>query len=432
MSLLAAFALASPAQAGQQLFRLAIYVNDGVTPEGALTGTNDIRRLTDDLDGLRLQQIFQNTDWSNPLAVGVTAGVDLRGVPAVLSFPANSSNLIVTLPFLGFVVTFDAGDRDGSLEEFEQWLTGELEVATASKDVLTAILQDLVAKSPVDPIAGNPGSLQSRMFEAAFYTATSDLFRPKPGTPAEAEWRGEDLFRTTANFEHFEAGPWSGDVLEVGLDYQMNFRNPKWAVLLDLPFVFSRTERSESYLVSAGVGVQYRPTHWWNITPSFRIGGAGSFKLGAVAIMPNVNLTSSMKWSFGANELSIGGRTVDTPPFELAIGNMFGWNGTFDDLSIAGIRIAYRLNNYVLRNGIDLTYRFPAQFLGASPAVSVFFVDTWIPGSDLYLQHYNELGVRIGTQRRTGGVWRDALNFDVGWAFGREYDSVRLRLSYRF
>ena len=426
-------ALSSHAAANEPLFRALIGVNDGVTgPEANTASANDIRQLSDQFTTENLERLFSNQNFSNPDQVGVAAGVNLRGVPLFISFPSGSATLTVSLPSIQRTITFTGADRDESLQQFEDWLRGLTRSNDPQGDALTALLQELVARSPVDPIAGNPSSLQSRMFEAAFATATTGLFRPEPGTPEAAEWTGEDLFRVNGGYEYFQGGPWQGNVFELGLDYQLNFRNPKWAVLFDLPVIITQTQSAESYLVSAGLGVQFRPTHWWNITPSFRLGGAGSFKLGAVAIMPNVNLTSSMRWSLQDKEVRLGEGSLDLSAFELGIGNMVGWNGTFDDLEIADIRIAYDLDNYAIRNGIELTYRFSARWLGAAPTAKLFFVDTWILGSRLFLDHYNELGVELGTQRRTNGTWRDALAFDVSWAFGDRYDALRLRASYRF
>jgi hypothetical protein len=425
--------LAGGVSAGEFLFKWAIEIDDGITgAETALTGTNDVRKIAELIDTPHLTQLFANKDYSNPLLFDLRAKLDLRGVKTVVHFPTGSTRLEVTFPFLPQPISFDGGDRDSSIERFEEWLRGEYVTSVATTEILTLLLQELVALSAVDPIAGNPNSLQSKMFEAAYFTGTTGVFRPKPGTPEADAWRGEDFFRATGRYERFRGGPWDGNVWELGLDYQVNFKNPKWALLFDLPFIVDQVEGAESFLVSAGIGVMFRPTHWWNITPSFRLGGAGSFKLGAVALMPSIDLTSAMRWRIGPREFSIGGRNLSTTDFELGIGNMFGWASTFDDLEISDIRIAYELNNYALRNGIDLTKRLPLRFLGGQTAVKLFFVDTWILGSRLFLNHYDELGLQVGTQRRSAGKWRDHLSLHAAWVFGNNYDALQLRLSFRY
>jgi hypothetical protein len=413
------------------LFTWNIDVDDG-SKRSNFAVTNDVRKIAEQLSTPSLEALFPDSDFSEPEKLAVGGVLDLRGVSLNAEFAADSTELVVSIPFLGRNVRFDGSTRDESLKKFEEWLTGEFSSPDAPEDVLTQVLQQLVARSPVDPIAGNPNSLQTRMFEAAYFTATTGAYRPKPGTPSERQWRGKDHFRAQARYDRFDAGRWDGNVWEVGLDYQLNFRDARFALLFDLPLVISQTEGSESYLVSAGLGVQWRPTHWWNLTPSVRLGGAGSFKLGAVAILANVNLASSMRWEIGGSQLSLGGRRLGIPGFELGIGNLVGWNGTFDDLEISGIRVTYDLNNYAVRNGIDLTKRFGQRFLGGRPAVKLYFIDTWVLGSRLFLDHYDELGLQIGTQRRTGGSWRDSLSFNVGWVFGRAYDALQLKLSYRF
>jgi len=111
---------------------------------------------------------------------------------------------------------------------------------------------------------------------------------------------------------------------------------------------------------------------------------------------------------------------------------MFGWNGTIDDIEIAGHRVAYDLNNYALRNGIDVTKRLPLSLFGAQTALKLFFVDTWILGSPLFLDHYDELGLQFSTQRLMAGKWHDRIAFHTAWVFGNDYDALQLRLSLRF
>jgi len=85
------------------------------------------------------------------------------GVGTVIEFEANSSELIFRIPGKDFEVRFDGGSRDESQEQFEDWLKGEFESAEAPGKSLTRFLQITVALSPVDPVAGNPNSLMTRM-----------------------------------------------------------------------------------------------------------------------------------------------------------------------------------------------------------------------------------------------------------------------------
>jgi hypothetical protein len=48
------------------------------------------------------------------------------------------------------------------------------------------------------------------------------------------------------------------------------------------------------------------------------------------------------------------------------------------------------------------------------------------------MDHYNELGVQLSTQRVTGDKWRDQLAFHTAWVVGKNYNAVQLRLSFRF
>jgi hypothetical protein len=418
----------------ETLFASVYTVDDGVQPSTAFLGTNDLRDLGDLFDSERLAALFPEKNWTNPNALAVSSALNLRGVSIQAGFQANSTDLQVQIPLLGIDFTITGGSREEATEQLEQLLRGLTTIAVTADDgaILTSLLQKLVRQSAVDPVAGNPNSLQTRMFATSYRMGTDAHFRPEDDTPAAALWTGDDLFRTTASVQHFEGGPWSGQVFDLGFDYTVNFRNPRWAILVDLPLTVTSTESANSILASLGLGVQWRPTSWWNLTPELRVGGVGSIQMGAVAILANVTVTSAMRFPIRPFVLGRGGDGIEIRNLEVGLGNMVGWSGTFDDLSLGGYRIAYRLDNYPIRNGVDLTKRFGGRFLGGAPMVRLSFVDTWILGSALFLDHYDEVGLEVGTRKMTGGTWRDALSLKLSYAFGDSYDAVRLDASVRF
>jgi hypothetical protein len=329
-------------------------------------------------------------------------------------------------------VEFAADERDEAIAQFQAWLKGQLDVPGAENEALSDLLGALVDLSAVDPVAGNPNSVQSKMMESAYRLATTGPHRPRPRSKQAAEWNGKDLFRSEFEYEHFVGGPYIGDSYDLSLDYMFNFKNPKWAVLIDIPVAVTKTQGAKSFFVSSGLGLQYRPKPWWNLTPAIRFGGTGSLELGAVAILTGLTMTSSMRFPIQQYVLSLGSTRLTTPKFELNLGNMFGWSRTFDDIEISGLRLAYRLNNYTLRNGLDLTKEFGRSFFGGRPTAKLYFIDTWIGGSDLFLDHYDELGLSLGMRRNKPGYRVDSLELALGWVVGRSYNSVLLRASLRF
>ena len=112
-------ALLVPAVASaRKLFRSLISI-DAATASG--TGTNSARNIPDLFSTRSLLDIdagYLPTD-------SVAATLDLRGLRARLSYAIGSTELRFRIPGAGIDVSFDAGDRDGSLEQFEEWLQGD-------------------------------------------------------------------------------------------------------------------------------------------------------------------------------------------------------------------------------------------------------------------------------------------------------------------
>ena len=131
--------------------------------------TNRARDIPELFDNGSLLEIDPGYDPNDP----VSAGVDLRGLAASLSYSGADTALRLVVPGAGIDVSFDGGSRDASEELLENFLKGDFEVAGLSA---TDLVQALVAHSPVDPVAGNPNSLQSRMFAADFRMGTSGSF----------------------------------------------------------------------------------------------------------------------------------------------------------------------------------------------------------------------------------------------------------------
>lgn len=82
-------------------------------------------------------------------------------------------------------------------------MKGDFESPTAPGFALTRLLRAFVAESPVEPVAGNPNSLETRMLVADFDLSTSGPFirshQPLPGL--------RNLVKIGTNLGLFEGGP---------------------------------------------------------------------------------------------------------------------------------------------------------------------------------------------------------------------------------
>lgn len=209
----------------KQLF-IAVITVDGT--DTVKEGTNSIIKVTEFFDNTSLEDIFPDyTSNSSVLAL-----VNFRGLGTVIEFEANSSELIFRIPGKDFEVRFDGETRDESQEQFEDWLKGEFNSAEAPRKSLTRLLQILVAVSPVDPVAGNPNSLMTRMVIDDFNQGITGPFisskTPLPGQKNNFSIGGEVGF--------FNAGPYDGETFSIPISYKWNMKRfPKLSLIVDFP-----------------------------------------------------------------------------------------------------------------------------------------------------------------------------------------------------
>ena len=267
--------------------------------------------------------------------------------------------------------------------------------------------------SPIDPVAGNPNSLQSRMLSSDYRLGTEGPFTSGDG-PLDPS---TNLVGLGLEYGHFSAGPFRGEVLELPIDYRINLRNPKWSVLMNLPLTATFTEGQWSILVSGALGAQFRPTDWWALTPLFRMGAAGSIDVGALGILYGFTLTNHM-------------RLFEWRGMRLAMGNMAGFTNSMDGVKFAGYEFTYDITNPVLRNGGTVEGEF--DLLGIPAGWKIFGSNMLLFGDDLYAESQNEVGAQLSTLGRVGGKPYDAIGFSVSYLFADDYDAVSLRLRFRF
>ena len=117
--------------------------------------------------------------------------------------------------------------------------------------------------------------------------------------------------------------------------------------------------------------------------------------------------------------------------YKLAIGNSVGVIKTAA-LRVAGLTNGPVLTNYPIINGLSLEGSLPFTMFDRPASFEAYVVDTYFAGDGLFLQHWDEVGLSIGTRRRPGDQsWQ---NFRVGlsYTFGRDFNMIGLRGSYRF
>ena len=101
------------------------------------------------------------------IGTGASAAVirfGYRGLPIVLVTTVGSAAITLIIPGLGFSQSFANStiSRDANVEDIKTYLKN------SGGDILNRLQQLLVKQSAIDPIAGNPNSMQSRMVSDDF------------------------------------------------------------------------------------------------------------------------------------------------------------------------------------------------------------------------------------------------------------------------
>lgn len=420
VAIVVAFA-ATPASA-RKLFVLTYEVT-GVGRDSV--GRNDLREIGDLFSETVIRQSLPAYSGDE----GVTATLDIRGIPMSIRYPENSAVLTIEVPQAGLFVeivppvsTGDvAEDRKISEAILEEWLEGDVDLISTNPQTgektstdLSPVFEALVEFSPVEPVAGNPNSLESRNVMSDFRMAMASQLLGAHGSgdePRELETRFRAEFDTQGIF----AGPFTGQAYELDLGLELGTPSDRISVLLDLPIAITVAETAESYMASAAVGLLFRPLYHWNLIPSFRAGVAGSFELGALAVLYNASLASVLLFDVG--------------DYELRIGNLFAGGSNIDGLNIGGFDLDYNIDTFAFRNGFEIARTFNSSILGATPEAELYFTATnFVGGTKRYLDDQFDVGVRgVGHWGKS-----TSLRLDVGWVGGSGYDAVRIRLGAWF
>ncbi len=379
------------------------------------TGTNSLLRLPVLFDVESITALFpgytEDQDFS--------AVLDLRGLPATLDWDGGAQQLTFAVPGIP-PIRFDANDLDSTVREFKKWFEGDFEDPAASQKLLTRFLQKLVQESPVDPVAGNPNSLMSKMTRADWVLGGEGPFL----AGSERIERAPDQTGIAYDLGYARADGLDVQSDDLHFDHRFNLRGyPRLSILVSVPLTVTWTNRQWALMGSVGAGVQYRVTDRWSLTPMVRFGLAGSIDVGAGAFLYSGTLTSHV-------ELPIADWVDAFAGIRMGVTNQFGIAETADGIQIGDYEIDYDLTNYVLRNGAYLSGSLAPDMPWAW---KVFGGHSEWFGDQLYLESSAEIGVALLRMRALDGVPYAFLDFNIAYLgdFGR-YDGFRAGARIRF
>jgi hypothetical protein len=359
---------------------------------------SNIEDAIDAISGSSLEELLPSYTDGSP----TFADVNLRGLDATLSYPGAGTTLVLEIPSIGLRREFTGATRDDSQEELEDFFRGQ-----EGDEVLTRILQELAAETPIDPVAGNPNALLSRMGDHDFARATSY----REGLQISAVDRSDHMFGAELEGGWYGTDVVDQDVYSADLNYSYSF-DDQLALILDLPLTYIESEDAKAYQASLGAGLRMNVTPQWAITPIIRVGGSASEDLGSAAIIYSGSVTSDYR-------IPVSDRD------QLQIGNMVGYYKT-DGITVADYRIDYDLSNVRFKNGVALAHEFTDDLVPITGRV--FANDSRFAGDDLFNDNYQEYGVSVG--RQLGQF--SSVDLGASYLYAEDYDGVKVNFNLRF
>ena len=385
------------ATVAKPLFSVDITVGEGDDRRQGSFSFSDVRKVFEQIDEDELRMAFPNyTDTSKAFAV-----VDFRAVKMNFNFPEAGNTLVFEVPSLDIREEFQGETRDASVDRLEDFLKSE------GGAILNRIQAALIAESPVDPIAGNPGSMMATMvsgqYEAGFSSQVTNLApasAPASDGKSDTSTMGggpqrspDNLIHLSPRFGRYTAGGRVSNVWTLPLGYSFRLKEEGAKGLrridLSLPLTYAEIEGGESTAASIGASLTYGLNDRWSLSPAIEAGLAGSIDLGAAGGIGSASLTSAY--------------TIPFEKYSLNIGNMIGYYETLD-IKVGRYSFDPGVSNTALRNGLMVSV--PGTMWGRKLATEFWAIDTRYYGSALYTCQLHKMAAHMHVHCAKYGIFR--------------------------
>jgi hypothetical protein len=345
----------------------------------------------------------------NPAYTGVEAAqVDINyiGLPITTTYPTPGSPLLtLNIPSLGISKDFVGATRDESQNLLKEYFKQN------GDNILGRIGKELAKVSPVYPIAGNPNSLMTQLVMQDFNSG----FMGFAGNNKPGEGASSNLIGIGLGYGSFRQDGITSNSYTLPLSY--TFRNdldPRRQISLRLPITMTDADGSKSYYVGLGGSYRFPVSDNWALMPAVNYALAGSADLGTYAGIASASLTSSYFISFETSDL--------------AIGNMVGYYTTTKAKS-GDYSYDPGSTNTVTRNGVLFSH--PVTVSGSTMSLEYSLIDTLFFGDDLFVNHFDEIGISLGTNKRATSA-RSYFRSGASYLYSSKSKGFNLTLGYWF
>jgi hypothetical protein len=329
-------------------------------------------------------------------------------------------------------IAFDGG-VDGRQVAVDRFIAA-LDDPTSADEIAFAELfhRELVRRSPVDPVAGNPDSLQGRLIRTALDIAKLDVSLERDqylGPSGSTPW----VVGVDGGLE--SGGIFGGSRASLTAQNGWYLSDNGARLKVDGVLSFAEQENAGQMQGSASLALEYPMmeypaelgSNWsikgWTLEPRAAYGLTHAPEAFAVGQMVAGTLTSRLR--------------IDNPYIlgdgHLIIGNMVGYTETLD-MGFRNFNVDPDIQNTVFRNAIAYQTDLDDQFLGYKPSIRVSLANTALGGDPLFLDNYSEVAFNYGVRNRETTPYdvSDLFRAGVVYTFGQDYSSTQISLGFRF
>lgn len=335
----------------------------------------------------------------------VAFGINLRGVKALAGFQAGSTTLTLFIPNIGVSKTFTGSTRDESFALFKQYI--------ADSGNKNGLLKAFAKYSPIDPMAGNPNSLMTSMGLSDY--SLGRLF-PLSGCCYSAQ-PITSMLQVGLDGGRAFTSDYDTTTATIPLRYSYS-RDGESAFIIDAPLTYLRNGGASSLIASVGIGYRYQVTSAWSLTPVLRAGSGGSLDLIASCNFVSAGITSNYN--------------LKLYDFVFSMTNYAGYI-TSANFWLTGINFNYHLQNYVFNNGLDVVDCEGFSICDRKFHLGLSFLDSYFTKNDLYMRHFDEVGVSLTTKDINPFTCSDFCTIKFTYQFGNhDYRGYIVKLDYLF
>jgi hypothetical protein len=340
-------------------------------------------------------------------ATPASINFNIRGITALGTFPANSPTLIVSMPQLGTTDTFTGATREDSITLFKDFLR--------DGGHNHRIFKTYAKFSPIDPIAGNPNSLQAQMAQADYL-----IGHLSPFSGCDSCWSAQPIVHQyQAGLSACRGFSKGFDTTSISLPLRYSFSpDLNWAFILDAPLTYIRNGGASSLFGSLGLGVRVPIIHNWSLTPVVRFGFGGTLDLCTAGCFATAGLTSVYNYKIS--------------DYVVSMTNYAGYFTT-TNFWLTGVNFTYHLHNYIFKNGLSITSCKGFTFCNRPINFSLSFEDSYFARDRLFMRHFDEVGISMITTYLIPYFNYDCLSIGFAYQFGeKNYRGYVGNFTYQF